>query len=61
MPEGEAALLGDIEPDIKPDIEVAWSSEQLEILEQVQPAEGTVVPAVFLPSSPSPPSPLLQR
>ena len=62
MPEEEAAVLGDIKPDIKQDIkhdiELPQVPEQLEICEQIQPAEQTAAPTASLPSPPSQPSPL---
>ena len=53
-PEEEAALLG----NIKPDIEVPQVPEWLEIHEQVQSAEQTAAPTAPFISLPSPPSPL---
>ena len=54
MPEEEATLLGNTIPDT----ETPQVPEQLEICEQVQPAEQTVAPTASLPPPPSPPSPL---
>ena len=55
-PEEEATLLDDIKPNIKHEIELPWVLEQLEICEQVQPAEQTATPMASLPSPPSQPS-----
>ena len=68
-PEEEASLLGDTKPDLKHEIkhkikhEIVLSQvpEQLEIHEQVQPAEQTATPAASLPSSSSQPSHLLSQ
>ena len=61
-PEEEAALLGDIKPDIqsdvKPNIEAPQVPELLEICEQAQSAEQTIAPTASPLSPPSPPSPL---
>ena len=57
MPEEEAALMGDIKPDIqsdiKPDIKAPHVPVLLEIQEQTQPAEWTVTPTTS-PTSPYP-------
>ena len=59
-PEEEAALLGDIIPDlnheIKHKIQLPQVPEQLEIYKQVQPVEQTATSTASLPSPPSQPS-----
>ena len=54
-PEEEDALLGDIECDIKCEIELPQVPEPLEVCEQVQQAEQTTTPTASLPSPPSQP------
>ena len=61
-PDTQPNIKPDIKPniksDIKPDIELSQVPEQLEICEQVQPAEQTATPTVSIPSPASQPSPL---
>ena len=53
IPEEEAALLGDIKPEIKHEIKPPQVPEQLENCEQVQPAKLIATPTASLPSHPS--------
>ena len=55
-PEEEATVLGDIKHEMKCKIGLHPVPEQLEICEQVQPAEQIAAPTASLPSPPSQPS-----